>query len=172
MQNIPVERGLILKLLPGHKVTHTHTGPIALPGPLKWSIMKLLFQFLMASRQGRESRGAWKLVAQNLERRRLCAFVTLVRSAVYKLSYLLTYLLTYANCPPRFSKNTAHSSTKHAISSENIIFFSSEGLRPIPDPSTGGPQSSSRPSILDQPLRAAEQRRQRSLSNIGGDELA
>ena len=37
---------------------------------------------------------------------------------------------------PRFSKNTAQNSPKHAISSERKIHFSS------PDPFTGGPQSS------------------------------
>jgi len=29
---------LVQKLLSGHKQTHTHSGPITLFGPLKWSV--------------------------------------------------------------------------------------------------------------------------------------
>jgi len=55
---------------------------------------------------------------------------------------------------PRFSKNTAQNSSKHAISSEKIIFFWG-GPHP-PEPSIGGPYPRLEPSLLDPPVRVPE----------------
>jgi len=46
MPNIHVKGYLLKKLLPGHTHPHTHTGQIALPGPLKWSAKLHKYQYV------------------------------------------------------------------------------------------------------------------------------
>ena len=52
---------------------------------------------------------------------------------------------------PRFSKHSAHSSPKHAISSEKFI-FSREGYSPIQTPPSIDPTPRLQPNLLDPPL--------------------
>ena len=53
-------RHFIQKLLSGH--SDTHTGPIALPGPLKWSMTTITRMWANAQRDGRPAEYWWRPV--------------------------------------------------------------------------------------------------------------